>query len=308
MDDYASPKRTLAERGLRPRKRFGQNFLVDQRFARRIAGEIAAGSSVLEIGGGTGALTAALTHSARSIDVIEIDRGLVEVLATRFARVTSEGLGRVNSTAPTAPCVVNIISGDALELDLRALLEARPRPRAICGNLPYSITTPLIERIVACADAWDEAVLMVQREYARRLTAKPATADYSSLTLFVSYYCDIEHLFDVGASGFYPAPAIASTVVRLRPVVSGRMSSTAQSQSDDPALLLWLIRAAFAQRRKTLVNSIAAQVPKDERPRIEAAALTAGLAPNIRGERLSLPDYVRLADALRAQGFRAPVR
>ena len=202
---------------------------------------------------------------------------------------------------------MNIISGDALELDLRALLEARPRPRAICGNLPYSITTPLIERIVACADAWDEAVIMVQREYARRLAAKPATSDYSSLTLFVSYYCDVEHLFDVGASGFYPAPAIASSVVRLRPVVRDRMDSTAPSASDE-ALLLWLIRAAFAQRRKTLVNSVAAQVPKDERHHIEAAALAAGLAPNIRGERLSLPDYVRLADALHAQGFRAPVR
>ena len=204
MDDYASPKRTLAQRGLRPRKRFGQNFLVDQRFARRIAGEIAPGSSVLEIGGGTGALTAALAQSARSVDVIEIDRGLVEVLLTRFPPVVPE---RSSGSS------VNIIAGDALELDLRALLEARPRPRAICGNLPYSITTPLIGRIVACADVWDEAVLMVQREYARRLTAKPATSDYSSLTLFVSYYCDVEHLFDVGASGFYPAPAIASTVL-----------------------------------------------------------------------------------------------
>ncbi len=117
---------------------------------------------------------------------------------------------------------MNIISGDALELDLRALLEARPRPRAICGNLPDSITTPLIERIVACADAWDEAVIMVQREYARRMAAAElATSDYSSLTLFVSYHCD--------------APILRCRRVRLlpgagdrfigRPVAAGRARS-----------------------------------------------------------------------------------
>jgi 16S rRNA (adenine1518-N6/adenine1519-N6)-dimethyltransferase len=287
MDEYASPKRVLAARGLRPRKRLGQNFLVDPRFAQRIAAALPSGAFVLEIGGGTGALTAALARVARELEVVEVDRGLVEVLRERFAADHGH---------------VGITAGDALALDLRATLDAHPRPRAICGNLPYSITTPLLERIVAFTDAWDCAVLMVQREYCKRLTARPGTPEYSSLTLFVAHFCEAEHLFDVGAAGFYPAPAVASSVVRLRPKPARAASVV------DSALLLWLIRAAFAQRRKTLVNSIAAQPGAPAREMLDAAIRAMGQRPDIRGERLALADYERLADALHAQGFRTPVR
>jgi 16S rRNA (adenine1518-N6/adenine1519-N6)-dimethyltransferase len=287
MDDYASPKRVLAARGLRPRKRLGQNFLVDPRFAQRIAGALPPGAFVLEIGGGTGTLTAALARVARDLEVVEIDRGLVEVLRERFAADHEH---------------VGIIAGDALGLDLGATLAAHERPRAICGNLPYSITTPLLERVVACADAWDCAVLMVQREYCKRLTAKPGTPEYGSLTLFVAHFCDAEHLFDAGASGFYPAPAVASSVVRLRP--KPRNADTVA----DSALLLWLIRAAFAQRRKTLVNSIAGQPDAPARDALDAAVRALGHRSDIRGERLALADFERLAGALHAQGFRTPVR
>jgi 16S rRNA (adenine1518-N6/adenine1519-N6)-dimethyltransferase len=287
MDEYASPKRVLAARGLRPRKRLGQNFLVDPRFAQRIAGALPARSFVLEIGGGTGTLTAALARVARDLEVVEVDRGLVEVLRERFAADSEH---------------VSIIAGDALGLDLGATLAAHDRPRAICGNLPYSITTPLLERVVACADAWDCAVLMVQREYCKRLTAKPGTPEYGSLTLFVAHFCEAEHLFDAGAAGFYPAPAVASSVVKLRPKPR-RAAAVA-----DSALLLWLIRAAFAQRRKTLVNSIAGQPDAPARETLDAAVRALGHRPDIRGERLALADFERLADALHAQGFRTPVR
>jgi 16S rRNA (adenine1518-N6/adenine1519-N6)-dimethyltransferase len=287
LDEYASPKRVLAARGLRPRKRLGQNFLVDPRFAQRIASALPSDAFVLEIGGGTGALTAALARVARQLKVVEIDRGLVEILRERFAG-DDERIG--------------ILAGDILDLDLRATLAAHRRPRAICGNLPYSITTPLLERIVAAADAWDCAVLMVQREYAKRLTAKPGTPEYGSLTLFVAHFCEAERLFDVGAAGFYPAPAVASSVVRLRPKPDRATSI------DDSTLLLWLIRAAFAQRRKTLVNSIAGQPGAPTREALDAAVRTIGLRPDIRGERLALADFERLASALHAQGFRTPVR
>jgi 16S rRNA (adenine1518-N6/adenine1519-N6)-dimethyltransferase len=287
MDEYASPKRVLAARGLRPRKRLGQNFLVDPRFAQRIAGALPARSFVLEIGGGTGTLTAALARVARDLEVVEVDRGLVEVLRERFAADREH---------------VSIIAGDALGLDLGATLAAHDRPRAICGNLPYSITTPLLERVVACADAWDCAVLMVQREYCKRLTAKPGTPEYGSLTLFVAHFCEAEHLFDAGAAGFYPAPAVASSVVKLRP--KPRHAAAVA----DSALLLWLIRAAFAQRRKTLVNSIAGQPDAPARETLDAAVRALGHRPDIRGERLALADFERLADALHAQGFRTPVR
>jgi len=287
MNDYSSPKRLLAARGLRPRKRLGQNFLLDANVARRIAGALPPDAFVLEVGGGTGVLTAALAGRARRVDVIEIDRGLAAILRERFA---------------DAPEVVHVIEGDALALDFRERLCAQASPRAICGNLPYSITTPLLERIVAASDEWDCAVLMLQREYARRLAARPGTPDYGSLTVFVAYFCDVTPLFHVGAAGFYPAPAVASSVVKLVP----RAQRT--SGLGDEALLLWLIRAAFAQRRKTLVNSVSALAPHASRAQIEAAARAAGLPDAIRGERLTLRDFITLTNALAAQGFRAPAR
>jgi len=284
-DDYSSPKRLLAARGLRPRKRLGQNFLLDANFANRIAGTLPRGAYVLEIGGGTGILTQALAEQARLVDVIEIDHGLAAILRERFANDGER---------------VRIIESDALEVNLEAYLRANAPPRAICGNLPYSITTPLLERIVAAADALDCAVLMVQREYARRLAARPGTPDYGSLTVFVAYYCDVQALFDVGAAGFYPSPAVASSVVKLVPKVNRARGV------EDEALLLWLIRAAFAQRRKTLVNSVAANAPQGSRARIEAAARAAGLPEAIRGERLTLDDIIKLTNALASQGFRKP--
>ncbi len=287
MDEYSSPKRILEARGLRPRKRFGQNFLVDQRFAQRIAAALPKDAYVLEIGGGTGTLSAALAAQARELDVLEIDRGLVEVLRERFAGASDR---------------VHIMGADALEIDLGAALARHERPRALCGNLPYSITTPLLERIIAAAPAWDCAVLMVQREYAKRMNARPGTPEYGSLTVFVNHFCEVEHLFDAGASGFYPPPTIASSVVRLRPKPSADVGVT------DSALFLWTVRAAFAQRRKTLANSIASQTDALARADVERAVAEAGLKLGIRGERLAHDDFVRLADALHAQGFRVPAR
>ncbi len=295
---FFSPKRLLAERGLSPRKRLGQNFLLDARFARRIVAALPPGSFVVEIGGGTGALTAALTEVARCIDVLEIDRGLAAILRERFAEDAER---------------VRVREVDALEFDIAGALLREAAPRAVCGNLPYYITTPLLERIMACADAWETCVLMVQREYGRRLTASPGTADYSSLTVFVNYHCRVEHLFDAGAAGFYPAPAVASSVVRLTP------KRDRAAGVRDPDLLLWLARAAFAQRRKTLANSVISRLaaPSPElklrhytggraREEIEGALRSIGLDANVRGERLSLDDFICLANALDAQGFRAP--
>ena len=275
-----SPKQTLDARGLQPRKRFGQNFLVDPRFAARVAEAVPAGAFVVEIGAGTGALTAALVSRARLTVALEIDRDLVEILNQRFAGAQS----------------LNVRAADALEFDFQATLGGQSPPRAISGNLPYYITTPLIERIVECADDWEIAVLMVQREYARRLAAKPGTPEYGSLTVFVGYYCAVEKLFEVGAAGFYPAPAVASAVVRLRPRPDRRAGVR------DEALMLRTIRAAFAQRRKTLANCLAARSPDAGREKIETAVRSAGLQPTIRGERLSLDDFRRLANALSESG------
>lgn len=242
---------------------------------------------VIEIGGGTGALTAALADRASSIQVLEIDRGLCAILRERFRGSEDR---------------VRVIEGDALEFNYAAALEAQPAPRAICGNLPYNITTPLLERIVACSDEWEAAVLMVQREYGRRLTARPRTADYGSLTIFVAHYCTSERLFDIGAAGFYPPPAVASTVIRLTP----RRDRNAGVRNE--ALLLWLIRAAFAQRRKLFANSVASTLRNASgRAAVEEAMRSAGVAPSARAEQLRYDDFVRIANALHSAGLTAPL-
>lgn len=280
--DFASPKRILEARGLRPRLRFGQHFLVDPRLAASIARAVPRHAYVIEIGGGTGTLTEALAGVARRVDVLEVDRGLAQVLRERFAQEADR---------------LRVIEADALDFDFRCALAAQPPPRAICGNLPYAITTPLLERIVAAAGDFENAILMVQREYGQRLLARPKTANYSSLTVFVGHYCSVEKLAQVGAAGFYPRPKVDSIVVRLTPRRQ-RLGGVA----NEP-LLLWLIRAAFAQRRKMLVNSVWSQVrstpaPILSRDSIAAALKSAELAAAVRGEELSLDDFRRLANAL----------
>lgn len=283
-DDFSSPKRILDARHLRPRKRFGQNFLTDPRVAARIALSLPPRAYVVEIGAGTGALTAALLEQARLVTALEIDRDLAAVLAERF----SDAGGRLR-----------ILAHDVIGFDLAADLRAQSPPRAICGNLPYYITTPIIERIFEARGDWECAVLMVQREYARRLTAQPGSPEYGSLTVFAAHFARVERLFDVGAAGFYPAPDVASSVVRLTP--SGGHASDASD-----LFFLWLVRAAFSHRRKTLVNSVLERTQgegADLRKSIESALATVGLAGGVRGERLALADFRALADTLREQGL-----
>ncbi len=274
-----SPKRILLERGLRPRKRFGQNFLVDPRFAAQVASAVPADAFVIEIGAGTGSLTAALAQHARATLALEIDRDLVGILETRFA----------------ADPKVRVTCADALDFDLRGALERERSPRALCGNLPYYITTPLIERALDAIEWWDCGVFMVQREYAKRLAATPGSPDYGSLTVFVAVDCTVEKLFDIGAAGFYPQPDVSSSVVRLtprrpRPALDGAARR----------VLTRTVRAAFAQRRKTLSNCISAAAPQSDRGAIDEAIRAAGLDPGVRGERLTLDDFMRLADRLAA--------
>lgn len=278
--DYSSPKRILNARHLRPRKRFGQNFLTNPRVAMRIAQALPGNGYVIEIGGGTGALTAALLERARGVTTLEIDRDLAAVLQERFA----DRLPRLR-----------IVTGDVLHFDLAGDLRAQAPPRAVCGNLPYYITTPIIERIFESGDSWECAVLMVQREYARRLVARAGSPEYGSLTVFAAYFADVEKLFDVGASGFYPAPDVASSVIRL--------TRKAQRVTvRDEQLLLWLVRAAFSHRRKTLVNSVLERIPGETgevRKSVESALAAVGLSPSVRGERLTLADFSSLADTLK---------
>jgi 16S rRNA (adenine1518-N6/adenine1519-N6)-dimethyltransferase len=272
----SDPRELLAKAGLRPRKRYGQNFLVDTTAARRIAQrclEDAPGHlPVLEIGAGTGTLTLALLQCGAALTAIEIDPGLVDVLRSRPDLADAK-----------------ILEADALTFDYDAWSQGR-RWRA-AGNLPYNIATPLIMRLIEMDRGPESLTVMVQKDVAQRFGAAPATAAYGSLSVAVQFAMQVERAFTLPPQAFYPAPKVDSTVVRLirraAPAVRVR----------DIGLFWKVVRGAFAYRRKTLPNTLALALGL-ERAGIVRALELCNLSPELRGERLALGDFARLADAL----------
>jgi 16S rRNA (adenine1518-N6/adenine1519-N6)-dimethyltransferase len=279
VSEPAHPRTLLARAGLSPKKRYGQNFLVDPAAARRIAKLCVADAGaqpprVLEIGAGTGALTVALLAEDAHVTAIEIDPALTALLRSR------EDLHGAH-----------IENADALTFDYAGW--AGGSPWHVAGNLPYNVATPLIVGFAEMDDGPQSLTVMVQKDVAGRLAAKPGTPAYGSLSIAVQYAMTVEPAFTLGPKDFYPAPKIDSTVVRMlrraQPAVRPR----------DLALFRKVVRAAFAYRRKTLANSLALALGID-RAAIERAIRASNLSPEQRGERLDLDDFARLADALAA--------
>lgn len=275
MTQPAHPRALLARRGLRPRKRYGQNFLLDTGVALRIAQLCVASAPhprVVEIGAGTGALTAALLECGANLTALEIDPELVAILRSR------DDLRNVD-----------LANADALEFDYAAW--SRNAPWRVAGNLPYNVATPLIVKFAEMNDGPQSVTIMMQKDVAERLAARPGNAAYGSLSVAVQYAMHVEIAFTLAPKAFYPPPKVTSAVVQLTrretPAVSPR----------DLALFRKVVRAAFAYRRKTLVNtlSIALQIPHE---RVAAVVAASNLSPEIRGERLDLADFARLADTL----------
>jgi 16S rRNA (adenine1518-N6/adenine1519-N6)-dimethyltransferase len=230
------------------------------------------GARVVEIGAGTGTLTQALLAEGAKVTAIEIDPELVELLRSR-----DELHGP------------HIVEADALEFDYNSY--ARAGPWRVAGNLPYNVATPLILRFCEMDDGPQSLTVMIQKDVAERLAAKPGTSAYGSLTVAVGYAMQVRREFTLGPGSFYPAPKVHSTVVRMerreRPPVRPR----------DLTLFWKVVRGAFAYRRKTLANSLILSLGFD-RVRVERAIATIHLSPEQRGERLDLDDFARLADAL----------
>jgi 16S rRNA (adenine1518-N6/adenine1519-N6)-dimethyltransferase len=270
----------LRERGLSPKKRFGQNFLVDVHAQRMIAeaSTTPTGGTVLEIGAGMGALTRHLLERAARVVAIERDRDLVPLLSDDFA-------------APIAEGRMQLVEGDALALDWIELLAAGPKPHIIAGNLPYLLTGPLLERATTLVDHVDRVVFMVQAEVAERLAAKPSTKEYGALTVFVQAAFDVRKILTVRAGAFFPRPDVDSAVVALDPVKPRRAEETDAFRD--------AVRAAFGMRRKTLRNAWKNLYgwSKDE---LEAHAKEAGISLDARGETLAVDDFARIARRKRA--------
>ena len=277
-DERHHPRALLSASGLRPKQKFGQNFLIDGGAARRIALLALDGASsdapvpILEIGAGTGQLTRVLLDEGAQVTALEIDGPLVRILRSR------EDLAGAS-----------IVHGDALTFDYAAF-GAGKRWRAT-GNLPYNVGTGVLLRLVEMRGGPETIVPMLQRDVVDRLVAAPGTPAYGSLSVAVQYLMHVERAFTLGPNAFYPAPKVHSTVVRLV-----RRDAPAVTPKDE-ALFLQVVRAAFAYRRKTLANSLmlALGLARDDVARAIAAA---GLRPEIRGEQLDLAAFARLADAL----------
>ena len=266
----------LRQFGYRPKKRLGQHFLTDRAAASRIAELVRSSGErrILEIGPGTGALTAALAAGGMPLTAIEVDENMIRILRSR------DDLGETN-----------IVHADALTYDYAAF--AAGGPWVVTGNLPYNIATPLIVKFIEMRDGPRELVVMMQKDVAARLTAKPATPAYGSLSVAVQYAMRVERAFTLSPRAFYPQPKVDSAVVRLQ-----RRDTPAVAVADEQRFLQ-VVRGAFAYRRKTLANSLslALKIPRGD---ITETLRRLEYDTEIRGEQLAIGDFAKIADALPA--------
>jgi 16S rRNA (adenine1518-N6/adenine1519-N6)-dimethyltransferase len=275
VNDASHPRALLARWGLRPQKRFGQHFLIDNAAAAAAAHLCVDGDPsipVLEIGAGTGVLTQALLNEGANVTAIDIDAPLVAKL---------RGRSELRDAA--------FALGDALAFDYAGWAAGRVWRAA--GNLPYNIATPLILQLVTMPNGPQTMTFMIQKDVALRLAANAATPSYGSLSIAVQNAAEVEYGFSVGPNAFFPPPKVQSAVVRL----VRRREPAARTR--DAGVFEKVVRAAFAYRRKTLVNSLslALALPHE---RIERAVAAADIPMEERGERLTIDDFARLADEL----------
>jgi len=251
----------------RPRKRFGQNFLHDPTVIGRILRTIdpRPGEHLVEIGPGRGAVTTQLLEAAGELEAVELDRDLLEPLARRCA-----GLG-----------TLRIHSADALKLDFCSLA-GDGRPLRVVGNLPYNISTPLLFHLLDQAACIRDMHFMLQREVVERMAAGPGGKDYGRLSVMLQSFCEVEPLFEIGPGAFNPPPKVYSAFVRLCPLAEPRVPVA------DRPVFAQLVAQAFAQRRKTLRNSLRGLLSADE-------IAKAGVDPGLRPESLDISRFSRLA-------------
>ena len=254
-------------------KKLGQNFLIKRGIVDEIvhAAEITVGEPVLEVGPGIGTLTQGLAQSGADVTAIELDRRLLEVLDTTLASYDN----------------VRIIHGDVLKLDVPTIMNHKPFK--VVANLPYYITTPIIMSLLESKLPIERLVVMVQKEVALRMVAKPGTKDYGALSVAVQYYTEPDIILDVPPKSFLPAPAVTSSVIRCvlrdKPPVGVR----------DEKLFFRVVKAGFAQRRKTFANTMRTTGLSKEQ--IDDILVKADIDGQRRGETFSLQEFADVANA-----------
>ena len=272
-------KPLLAEHGFHFSKAKGQNFLIASWVPESIARESGVDKSVgvLEIGPGIGPLTQQLCLNAGKVCAVELDNRLKPILDLTVGEFDN----------------LEIIWNDVLKLDVPALVKEKfegLRPMA-CANLPYYITSPILTALLE-AECFEAVTVMVQKEVAQRIAAKPGSADYSAFTVFCQYYAEPELLFDVPPHCFMPAPKVTSAVITLR--------TRTEKPWDilDEDVFFRTVRASFAMRRKKLSNGLASGFPELGKQGAAEVIEAAGFDANIRGETLSIPEFARIANEI----------
>ena len=254
-------------------KKLGQNFLIKRGIVDEIvhAAELTVGEPVLEVGPGIGTLTQGLAQSGADVTAIELDRRLLEVLDTTLASYDN----------------VRIIYGDVLKLDVPTIMNHKPFK--VVANLPYYITTPIIMSLLESKLPIERLVVMVQKEVALRMVAKPGTKDYGALSVAVQYYTEPDIVLDVPPKSFLPAPAVTSSVIRCV------LRDKPPVDVIDEKLFFRVVKAGFAQRRKTFANTMKTTgLSKD---RIEELLAKANIDGQRRGETFTLQEFADVANA-----------
>lgn len=281
LTDLSTIRELCARHDFALSKGFGQNFIINPGICPRIAeaAGIGPGWGALEIGPGIGVLTEQLAKRADKVVSVEVDKRLPPILAETMADYPN----------------FKLVLEDVLKVDLKGLLasEFGDKPVAVCANLPYYITSPILMRLLEERLPIRNITVMVQKEAAQRLCAPPGTRQAGAISYAVAYYATPKLLFTVQPGSFYPAPKVTSAVIRL----DIHDTPPVQVPGGDEAGFFRLIRAAFSQRRKTAANAVASglNLPK---ARVLAALETAGLDPKLRPEQLTLADYCTLQAAL----------
>lgn len=292
LPEIASPTRTRAimeTYGLTFKKSLGQNFLTDINVLKKIvaAAEVSEADDVIEIGPGIGALTEQLAKAAHQVLALEIDDRLLPVLKETLAPYPN----------------VEVIHQDILKANLKELIaehfDGQHRLK-IVANLPYYITTPIIMHLLATELAFDQIVVMMQKEVANRLAAQPGSKDYGSLSIGVQYEMDCQIAFIVPKTVFVPQPKVDSAIISLT------KKKAKEYQPKDERFFRQLVRGAFMHRRKSLWNNLQGLYGKqaEVKEKLSQALAQAEIEPSVRAERLTIADFVQLADCLLATGVK----
>ncbi len=269
------------------KKRFGQHFLRDQNIIRKIVdgAGVSKDDIVLEIGPGLGDMTSLLSQRVERVIAVELDRDLCSILSEKF------------TPSQSPPCQggdkrgVEIINVDALKFDIGGLYERVGRKIRVVANLPYNISTPVLFRLLEGKEYISSMTLMFQKEVADRLVARPCTKDYGILSVYAQLYTAPSLLFKVSPYAFTPPPKVDSAVVRLDILAEPSV------KIDDEELMLKVVKAAFGQRRKTLLNALSSglSLPKED---VEAALKRAEIDGTRRGETLTLSEFSSLSNSI----------